>query len=537
MSIRHKFFALLTFLIALIVIQAGVGYWSTSRADDRLQSMYSLRTQSLAKLGAMLDDSNVVRVRLLRATLAATPEAAKSELSQVDKLLANVDKLWAEVKAQASSDEERKLVEKFDTTLSKYVQQRSAWIEALKAGDFEKAKAIAGDKLTTEAFRDSRNAVRDLFGVEDTLAASSFASGLADSQKTGIASLIMVVISIVVAGLAAQLIMGPIVARLQAAANIASEVAKGNLTELIAIKGRDEVSRLLASLDAMQSGLRESVQTMRNASSELAMQAASLTRGSNEIHAQATTQGDAMNSAASAIEELTVSINVLSDNASEAHKTTDAAGQEARAGVDVITGTTAQMHSVAATVNKASGTLQGLGAKSKQISQIVDVIRDVADQTNLLALNAAIEAARAGEQGRGFAVVADEVRKLAERTGLSTQQIAKVIEEVLGETGSAICEMEQGVNKVKEGTRLAEAAGDTIRQIVAGTDKVIGMVTDISDAIREQTTAAQDIAKSVEHVAQMTDEAIAIADANASSAQALEKLSTQLNDTVSRFRI
>ncbi|GAB2897897.1 methyl-accepting chemotaxis protein [Uliginosibacterium flavum] len=537
MSIRNKFMGLMGLLVSLIMIQALVGYWVSTRADTRLHSMYSQRAQSLAKLGAMLDDSNVVRVRLLRATLAATPEAATSELSQVDKLLGNVEKLWSEVKAQATSDDERKFVDKYEASLGKFVQQRTAWIDALKAGDFDKAKAVAGDKVTTEAFRDSRGAVRDLFGVEDSLAASSFEAAQADSRKSLSISLGMVALSIVAAILASLFILRPIVSLLQGAVRIAGEVSQGNLTEKIVVKGHDEVNQLLAALDQMQNGLRESVFTMRRTASELGDQAQTLTHGSQETHAQATTQGDAMNSAAAAIEELTVSINVLSNSANDAHETTVRSGQEARAGVEVILGSAQQMHSVAETVNNASGTLQGLGAKSQQINQIVDVIREIADQTNLLALNAAIEAARAGEQGRGFAVVADEVRKLAERTAQSTQQIAKVISEVLSETDSAIHEMENGVVKVREGTRLAEAAGESIRQIVSGTERVGSMVTDISSAIREQTTAAQDIAKSVEHVAQMSEEAIVVADANAAAAHTLQGLSQDLNNAVARFRL
>ncbi|MDP5241061.1 methyl-accepting chemotaxis protein [Uliginosibacterium sp. 31-16] len=537
MSIRQKFLALMGLLVTLIVMQALIAYWSNSRADARLQGMYSQQTQNLAKLGAMLDDSNVVRVRLLRATLAATPEAASSEMSQVGKLLGNVEKLWGEVKLTATSEDERKFVDKYEASLGKFVQQRTAWIDALKAGDFDKAKAVASDKLTTEAFRDSRNAVRDLFGVEDSLAASSFEAAKADSRRALGVSLGVVLLSIIAAALAAHFILRPIVSLLQGAVRVASEVSQGNLTEKIVVKGNDEITQLLAALEQMQNGLRDSVRTMRRSAGELSDQAQALTHGSQEIHTQATTQGDAMNSAAAAIEELTVSINVLSSNANEAHQTTEQSGQEARAGVEVILGTTEQMHSVASTVNKASSTLQGLGAKSQQINQIVDVIREIADQTNLLALNAAIEAARAGEQGRGFAVVADEVRKLAERTGQSTQQIAKVIEEVLSETDSAIHEMEDGVVKVEEGTRLAEAAGNSIRQIVTGTDRVSSMVTDISSAIREQTTAAQDIAKSVEHVAQMSEEAIVIANANAASARALQGLSQDLDSAVARFRL
>lgn len=537
MTIRQKFLSLISLMIALIIVQAGIGAWINSRSEARLQSMYSQQTQGLAKLGAMLDDSNVVRVRLLRATLAGTPDVAKSELSQISKLLDNVDQQWASVKGQATSDEERSLVEKYEASLGKFVQQRTAWYDALSAGDFEKAKMVATDKLTTEAFRDSRAAIRDLFGVEEKLAAASYEKSQADSRRSLWISGAVVLLSLALAFLAANLILSPILMRLRGAARVAGEVSRGNLTEKITLSGSDEVNQLLTALDHMQKSLRESVRTMINAASELGNQAGTLSQGSREIHTQATTQSDSMNSAAAAIEELTVSINVLSGNASEAHKTTEQSGSEARAGVEVIMNTTNQMQSVADTVHQASNTLQALGAKSQQISQIVDVIREIADQTNLLALNAAIEAARAGEQGRGFAVVADEVRKLAERTGQSTQQIAKVIEEVLHETDAAIHEMEDGVTKVQEGTRLAEAAGDSIRQIVASTDKVAGMVTDISSAIREQTTAAHDIAKSVEHVAQMTDEAIAVANSNANSATTLNQLSEALNKSVAHFRL
>ncbi len=537
MKISQKFLTLLALLIGMIVLQAAVGVWIDARADARLQSMFTLRAESLSSLGAMLDDSNVVRVRLLRATLSASPETVSKELSEIDKLLANVDKAWAKAKSRTTSDEEMKFVTKYEASLSKYTQQRTAWISALRAGDFEQAKTVASDKLTTEAFRDSRNAIRDLFGTEEKLAAASFDAAHADSRNALIISVTVLSLSLLAAILASRFLLRPVVTRLREAARVSKEIALGNLSQSIVVKGRDEVSELLTALNEMQSSLRSSVSTMRQTAERLNDQACILSDGAQHIHDQASAQGNAMNAAAAAVEELTVSINVLANSASDTHTRVERSGKEAHAGTDVILGTRAQMRSVADTVTKASGTLKGLGDKSQQIRQIVDVIHEIAEQTNLLALNAAIEAARAGEQGRGFAVVADEVRKLAERTGLSTQQIAKVIAEVLGETEAAIGEMEGGVAKVNEGTRLAEAAGETIRQIVEGMEQINSMVTHISTAIAEQTAAANDIARSVEQIAQTGEEVVAVADNNTSTSQTLSTLSKELNAVVARFKV
>ncbi|MBK9614327.1 MAG: methyl-accepting chemotaxis protein [Uliginosibacterium sp.] len=537
MKISQKFLTLLALLIGMIVLQAAVGVWIDARADARLQSMFTLRAESLSSLGAMLDDSNVVRVRLLRATLSASPETVSKELSEIDKLLANVDKAWAKAKARATSDEEMKFVTRYEASLSKYTQQRSAWIAALRGGDFEQAKAVASDKLTTEAFRDSRNAIRDLFGTEEQLAAESFKAAHADSRNALVVSATVLALALLAAILAARFLLRPIVVRLREAAHVSHEISQGNLCQTITVKGRDEVSQLLSALNEMQSSLRSSVATMRQTAERLNDQATALSDGAQHIHDQASAQGNAMNSAAAAVEELTVSINVLASSAGDTHTRVEQSGKEAHAGTDVILGTREQMRSVAETVTKASGTLKGLGDKSQQIRQIVDVIHEIAEQTNLLALNAAIEAARAGEQGRGFAVVADEVRKLAERTGLSTQQIAKVIAEVLGETEAAIGEMEGGVAKVNEGTRLAEAAGESIRQIVEGMEQINSMVTHISTAIAEQTAAANDIARSVEQIAQTGEEVVAVADNNTSTSQALSTLSKELNAVVARFKV
>ena len=194
------------------------------------------------------------------------------------------------------------------------------------------------------------------------------------------------------------------------------------------------------------------------------------------------------------------------------------------------------MKSIAGTVQSSATRIGELGEHSERVSSIVSVIKGIADQTNLLALNAAIEAARAGEQGRGFAVVADEVRQLAQRTTNSTQEIAAMIEKIQAATQAAMSDMEVGVRQVNGGVDLANQAGEAVVSINASSDNVVRVVNQISLALREQTAASHDVARTVERLAQMAQQNSEAIDETVQTAVSLDALANDLNRQIGQFR-
>ncbi|MGF0337016.1 methyl-accepting chemotaxis protein [Ectopseudomonas toyotomiensis] len=347
-----------------------------------------------------------------------------------------------------------------------------------------------------------------------------------------VGGLIAAVLAISVAFLLSHSIAG----RLRQVVEVARNVAQGRLDSDIERAGRDEIGVLLDAFATMQERLREMIGQIRAGAVQLVEAAQNISSASTQLSVSTQEQSQAASSMAATVEELTVSINHVADNANEAHGLSSDSGRQSAEGGAVIQETLASMQRIADTVQGAAAQIAELGQHSDQISSIVNVIKEIADQTNLLALNAAIEAARAGEQGRGFAVVADEVRLLAQRTANSTQEITEMIKKIQLGTRSAVSNMEVGVQQVNGGVVQASQAGDAIVTIRQASASVVGVVDQISLALREQTVASQDVARNVERIAQMSMEnSEAVADTSR-TAQGLQQLALSLEKQVASFR-
>ena len=420
-----------------------------------------------------------------------------------------------------------------------YTDNRKKYLELLKAEAKDDAVKFLGATLRVNiaAYTDAIGKIFDFESAKmvsvskDTLAQSS-------SLKT---STLSIAVAVALISIAAAYVVGTAVQRILGgdahyASQVAREIAAGNLSVEVSAQVNNTDS-LLYSMKIMRDKLREMVIGIQASAEQVGRSAEQLAHTSASVAAASAQQSEATSATAAAVEEMTVGIESIAQSANSAQTFSQDASALSRKGGEVIHGAASEMEKIAGSVESSSAIIGGLEQQSSEIAKIVSVIKDIADQTNLLALNAAIEAARAGEQGRGFAVVADEVRKLAERTTQSTQLIAQTINSIQVGTKSAVDSMIDGVDQVRSGTLLAKQAGESIREIQGGAEHVVSVVSDISNALKEQSKASAEIARNIENIAQMVEENNSSSEQAATAAHQLKKLAEELSASVRSFRV
>ena len=318
------------------------------------------------------------------------------------------------------------------------------------------------------------------------------------------------------------------------ASEVVKQVAAGDLSVEIPVANTDSTS-LLAAMKVMQSNLQKLIGEIQTNADMVTSAAKKMTIAAENVAGSSQQQSASSLEIAAAMEQSTVSINLMSDSANQAQTISGDSESLMNETSGVVSEAVNRIAKIATVVEQASQTVRTVGQESENVSKIVLVIKEVADQTNLLALNAAIEAARAGEQGRGFAVVADEVRKLAERTTQSTQEITTMISSMQSSARDAVTCIEDAVANVNEGVILTKRVGESVSRLGASSHEVKGVIIDVSSALREQNAASNEIARNVEQIAQTGERNSGAVGAVAKAATELQQLANSLTDSARHF--
>ncbi|NVZ28558.1 methyl-accepting chemotaxis protein [Pseudomonas gingeri] len=365
-------------------------------------------------------------------------------------------------------------------------------------------------------------------------------SGL-DSAHTYNVSLDFTIAMIIFASLAtlalAYRFTRSITVPLKYALSINDTIARGDLRSEIVIEGKDELSALLQSARTMQGNLRDTIRLIGDSSTQLASAAEEMSAVTGESSRGLQRQNQEIEQAATAVNQMTVAVNDVARNAASASTAARSSGESSQTGADRVMHTVVAIEKLSSTVQNTSSDVQQLATQSQDISQVLEVIRTIAEQTNLLALNAAIEAARAGEQGRGFAVVADEVRALAGRTQQSTGEIAQIIERIRQGTEQVTRAMQDSCEEARDTLRIAHEAGAALTEIAGAIGQINDMNLRIAAGSEEQAEVARTVDRNLSSIRDLSMHSASGAQQTSVASAELSRLAADMHGLVARFSI
>jgi methyl-accepting chemotaxis protein len=451
--------------------------------------------------------------------------------NQLSEAIAALTKLQG---TPGTSADEKKLLQPLLSKLNDYNKNANDLIDMLQA-DMNAATMFMGS--ADDNYLVAHKSFDSLLALEKTLSSTQYATAVNSFRQTSLTVLAVLIVGLILSFCISMALKGIILAPVQKTVNIIESVSAGDFTLRIDIDSKDEVGQMAHNFDQMIGKLSGILREVAESSTQVMAAANKLNSTSEHIATGAREAAAQVGTVATASEEMAATSHEIALNCNLAAQKSDEANKSASLGVSVVEETVRGMEKIAIQVESSAGTVGTLGQKSNQIGEIIGTIEDIADQTNLLALNAAIEAARAGEQGRGFAVVADEVRALAERTTKATKEIGAMIKSIQLETKNAVGSMEEGVKEVADGSIRAAKSGQAIQDILNHISDVTMQVNQIATAAEEQTATTGEISNNILQITQVVSETARGAQESVATASQMLQLAETLKRLVGQFKL
>ncbi|MBD8235391.1 MULTISPECIES: methyl-accepting chemotaxis protein [Pseudomonas] len=533
---------LLSFLLcAVVTLGVGVlGIKGVVRLATALELTFSNNLVSVSTTSATLNGlvaHNRGLYRLMDASQGDVSQQDRDRVRQdITKELANSQAAYKTYRTTPLEDDERAAGDKLDQLWPTYISNSERIMSMLENNQLDQARAQL-NTTNNEIFRQARDLIRVLIDSnnrqikEGSIAADDLRNSALTWMISGI--VLAFIIAITIGVLITRLITRPIAQAVESA----QRIARGDLTQAIVTERTDEAGQLLMALADMQGGLKSTLVEIANASDQLASAAEELSAVTEESSRGLIRQNDEIQQAATAVNQMTAAVDEVASNAVSTSEASRQATTEAEEGREQVAQAVSGMGSMVVEINDSTQSVADLAGQVREIGKVIDVIRGIADQTNLLALNAAIEAARAGEQGRGFAVVADEVRALAHRTQISTVDIEKMIGEVQVGADDAVAAMNKSLTWANNTQTLAQNAGEALERITSSVAKINERNLVIASASEEQAQVAREVDRNLLNIQDLSTQTAAGAHQTNASSQDLSRLATSFNLLVSKFQL